>query len=629
MPQNIYESQTQASDNFNSKNQKFKSKQDKEEYSENNLETDYLFDFCSDLLKDFRVRDYKNLNEEQKRILSHFPNDLEKILKVIEEIQKQEKKDRQEELQDDLDTTKDNSYKNKRTVKREQRKNERQAKLKEVSGELFIASCASSKSVEESLKFHKKCNLGVEELNKFNKNAVNPLVALMASGKDSKELDKFLKTAGVDINHKDKNGNTILHMAASIGLDKNAFEVLIKNGANINAKNDFGMTALDVAAIKGDEKVAEFLLQKGGKSGIAEKNSDFLEENQNEDSKSQKDHKMQNMLRKSKEQTQESGEKEGKQRQVKKEGSKESKEIENKEREKLRQEKIRQERAKQEEIRARMNAEVELAFKMHQERMLKISRENSVKKEAILQKETLEKYDREFLEKQNAEITRYNLEKLEYEKKFQETYSQDKFLKDEQNISKQEIRENYVEEINLLVNKAKIDNTLHSLLEQNNLDSYNSLLANSFIQIYSQLKESVNQEIKTEEPKQFSQIEEILGVKLSEITPETINKMLFEAVRKNQYILSNILIICGADVNHREGGTTVLEVAELSGNKSLVTTILNKVNETVVFQNNNPISSDVENLKKNSGFGEGVVVDGVVLSGVVDAVSRGKYYEEV
>ncbi len=591
MAQSTYQSQNKSFESFDENDQRFKTKADFDNYEENDLDSEYLRSFCAELLKDFRDRDYSSLNEEQRKILSNFPGDLEKLLKVIEELRKQEEIDKQEELEDHLNKSQDQSFKSKRSAKREQRKIERQEKLKEVSGELFIASCASTKSVEDSLKFHKKCNLGVEELNKFNKNGVNPIVAILASGKDVKELSKFLKVSGVDVNYKDKDGNTALHNAAAMNMDKKFLEVLVEHGANVNAKNNFGLTAFDVAAIKGDEKSAAFLLEKGGKSGLAEKIPDLGEQKEDE-AKDQKNQKMQEMLKKIKEvaKKEEGQEKDDKQRQIKKEPKKDNNELENKERERLKLEKIRQERLRQEEMKARMNAEIELAFKLHQERMSKLLKENVAKKALVFQKEQQEQYDREVLEKQNAEITRYSIEKLEYEKKIQEIYSQDKFLKDEQNISRQESRENHVEESNLLVNQVKIDNVFNSLSEQNNSDNYKSLLANNFIDLYSHLKESLDREIKTEESKPFSPIEEILGVKLSEITSETINKMLFEAVRKNQYILSNILIICGADVNHREGGITVLEVAESSGNKSLVTAILNKVNETATFQNKDFLS---------------------------------------
>ena len=65
-----------------------------------------------------------------------------------------------------------------------------------------------------------------------------------------------------DVNTKDKDGNTPLHLAASDN-DYRGVEVLIKSGADIKAKNKHGNTPLHLAVKKNADKVVEVLLRHG------------------------------------------------------------------------------------------------------------------------------------------------------------------------------------------------------------------------------------------------------------------------------------------------------------------------------------------------------------------------------
>ncbi|MBV5278837.1 MAG: ankyrin repeat domain-containing protein, partial [Campylobacteraceae bacterium] len=74
----------------------------------------------------------------------------------------------------------------------------------------------------------------------------------------------YLVVRGVDVNHKDKNGNTILHKAAESG-NIQVIDFLLQNGADIEHKNRNKETSLLVAAINLQGDSVEYLLKKGAK----------------------------------------------------------------------------------------------------------------------------------------------------------------------------------------------------------------------------------------------------------------------------------------------------------------------------------------------------------------------------
>ena len=65
-----------------------------------------------------------------------------------------------------------------------------------------------------------------------------------------------------DVNAKDRNGKTLLHIAAMSG-QKEVIEFLLSRGADVNAKDGDGNTALDHAAWNRHRDMAKLLLAKG------------------------------------------------------------------------------------------------------------------------------------------------------------------------------------------------------------------------------------------------------------------------------------------------------------------------------------------------------------------------------
>ena len=75
----------------------------------------------------------------------------------------------------------------------------------------------------------------------------------------------LLENYKIDVNLKDKNGNTTFHYAAK----KGSFDSLkylfenYKNIVDINEKNDKGETALSMAKEKEHKEIIEYLMENG------------------------------------------------------------------------------------------------------------------------------------------------------------------------------------------------------------------------------------------------------------------------------------------------------------------------------------------------------------------------------
>ncbi|AIF81007.1 hypothetical protein I862_02220 [endosymbiont of Acanthamoeba sp. UWC8] len=91
-------------------------------------------------------------------------------------------------------------------------------------------------------------------------NAVLILAAKMRASKLTESLC-FLKDKGLDINERDKEGRTALHIACALG-DIRAAHALIKAGADINATDNCKRTPLHYAVLR-SELVENLLIEAG------------------------------------------------------------------------------------------------------------------------------------------------------------------------------------------------------------------------------------------------------------------------------------------------------------------------------------------------------------------------------
>lgn len=98
------------------------------------------------------------------------------------------------------------------------------------------------------------------DVNGKNKSGNTPLHC--AAGMGRKEIAAILLAAGADVNSRDRHNETPLHKAASAGR-KETSEVLIASAAEIDAQDIRGATPLHRAVVRGALKSVELLLSSG------------------------------------------------------------------------------------------------------------------------------------------------------------------------------------------------------------------------------------------------------------------------------------------------------------------------------------------------------------------------------
>lgn len=111
-------------------------------------------------------------------------------------------------------------------------------------------------------------------LHTYDENGQTPLHLSVSTGKNDLSMIQFLILKGGNVDLKNQNGYTSLHIAAGHG---NLFlaEYLIQNGASVNETDKVGDTPLHDAVLSSTEQMIEFLIQKGG--NVNAKNNPYLE----------------------------------------------------------------------------------------------------------------------------------------------------------------------------------------------------------------------------------------------------------------------------------------------------------------------------------------------------------------
>jgi ankyrin repeat protein len=100
------------------------------------------------------------------------------------------------------------------------------------------------------------------DINVKNNNGLTALHLVARGGR--KDVVELLIDNGADVNNKTNNGMTPLHQASRNGL-KEIVELLISRGADINVKNTRGQTPLDMAQQRGHTEIVELLRKHGSK----------------------------------------------------------------------------------------------------------------------------------------------------------------------------------------------------------------------------------------------------------------------------------------------------------------------------------------------------------------------------
>ncbi|EAX97155.1 hypothetical protein TVAG_116730 [Trichomonas vaginalis G3] len=99
--------------------------------------------------------------------------------------------------------------------------------------------------------------ININEKDKSGETALHKVVS-----NNSKETAELLISHGININEKDGNGETALHIAVKYNY-KEIVELLISQGININEKDNKGKTALHYAAESNSKETAELLISHG------------------------------------------------------------------------------------------------------------------------------------------------------------------------------------------------------------------------------------------------------------------------------------------------------------------------------------------------------------------------------
>eukprot|EP00301_Raphidiophrys_heterophryoidea_P006769 c12703_g1_i1.p1 GENE.c12703_g1_i1~~c12703_g1_i1.p1 ORF type:complete len:1692 (-),score=437.89 c12703_g1_i1:416-5491(-) len=96
---------------------------------------------------------------------------------------------------------------------------------------------------------------------KSEKHEVAVDLCVLARAGNTHDLRRMID-GGADLNKRDYEGRTALHIAASHG-SFHAVELLVASGINVAIKDEFGHTALDDAIIAGAEDIAKLLRERG------------------------------------------------------------------------------------------------------------------------------------------------------------------------------------------------------------------------------------------------------------------------------------------------------------------------------------------------------------------------------
>ena len=114
----------------------------------------------------------------------------------------------------------------------------------------------------EAVKQHLAAGTDVDAKNNNEWTALH--VAVGESPK--KKITELLIAKGADVNANTPDGLTVF-FAAILGANKEIIELLIAKGADVNVRGFGGMTPLNMADDEGEKEIADLLRKHGGKTG--------------------------------------------------------------------------------------------------------------------------------------------------------------------------------------------------------------------------------------------------------------------------------------------------------------------------------------------------------------------------
>jgi len=132
--------------------------------------------------------------------------------------------------------------------------------LNDENGNAFVFACQGSRSKTNSKEFYEYLeNLGINPAF-VTKSGTNALHILAGKSKDVSSIEFFLDRK-VDVNQKNKEGNTPFLIAAKNQKDLKIFDLLMRNVKNINETNKENQSALMLAVESNSVEILRFLLQ--------------------------------------------------------------------------------------------------------------------------------------------------------------------------------------------------------------------------------------------------------------------------------------------------------------------------------------------------------------------------------
>jgi len=142
------------------------------------------------------------------------------------------------------------------------------------NGALILASEGGRRSSNGLEVFQYLESLNIKP-NTANKEGRNVLHALVRRPKQNDIIAHFI-AAGVDVNQADNEGNTVLMNAAAGNRDTTVFAMLLPKVKDINQANGKGVTALAMAVNSNSPEVVDYLLSKGAKLNVVDKEGNNL-----------------------------------------------------------------------------------------------------------------------------------------------------------------------------------------------------------------------------------------------------------------------------------------------------------------------------------------------------------------